>query len=54
MRGIFLFYILALSLASTKVLAIDHQLEIKQAQEWVDSFDRSYPIVIIDRDKIIF
>ena len=54
MRGIFLFYILALSLASTKVLAIDHQLEIKQAQEWVDSFDRSYPIVIIDRDKINF
>jgi len=33
---------------------LNHQDELAKAQTWVNSFERPYPIIVIDRDKINF
>ena len=52
MRGIVLSILVLFS--SSYAQAIDHQIEIEQAQNWVNSFNREYPIIVIDRDKTNF
>ncbi len=51
--GVIRFFILVSIFAST-AWGVDHQQEIEKAQKWANSFQRSYPIFIIDRDKTNF
>lgn len=52
MRGILLF--LGVGLASSFACGINHQAEIQTAQEWGESFNKPYPIFVIDRDVTNF
>lgn len=36
------------------VFSLNHQEEIKKAQKWVNTFKRDYPILIFNRDEMIF
>ncbi|MGH1468122.1 MAG: hypothetical protein ACRBBP_04465 [Bdellovibrionales bacterium] len=51
--GMIRFFILV-SIFSSTAWGINHQEEIAKAQKWANSFQRSYPIFIIDRDKTNF
>ena len=52
MRGVVVFVLV--NLVSSYAWSINHQEEIAIAEEWFKSFNKPYPIVIIDRDKTNF
>ncbi len=49
----FIFIVVALTYSQMS-LGIDHAKEIAAAQEWANSFERPYPIVIFNRDELHF
>jgi hypothetical protein len=51
MRGIIVF---ALLFFTVNAWAINHQDELELVSEWVEGFDKDYPIIVVDRDKTNF